>query len=67
MATLTMEIEQEIELEINCSECGAGLCGEYTACINGDTVYIDISPCRKCIEDAKDEGYDKGKEDAENA
>ena len=51
----------EAEFEIYCT-CGAGLCFNVTEDRNNKVV---MSPCEKCIESAKDEGYREGYDQAE--
>ena len=50
-----------IEFEIWCS-CGNGLCNQ-TENIKGG---IEIDPCKKCIEQARNEGYDQGYSDRQS-
>lgn len=50
-----VEITTTVEIEV-CCDCGEGLCRQSEG---GDNLVI-VEPCRKCIEFAKDEGYDKG-------
>lgn len=47
-----------IEFEIWCS-CGEGLCNQATEIRGG----ISVEPCEKCIERARDEGYNDGYND----
>jgi hypothetical protein len=54
--------ELTLEFEVRCKECGAWL-----ECIeekdrHGNPV-IRVEPCGKCLEEAKDAGYDKGYDD----
>jgi hypothetical protein len=60
--------EEDIEFEVWCSKCGAGLCGNaYVKSAQGyrgsQRVYIE--PCEKCLENSYDEGvlagHDEGK------
>jgi hypothetical protein len=53
----------ELEFEIYCGKCGAGLCnnGETT---NPSGYYqrsyrLDIEPCQKCLDDATQEAKDE--------
>lgn len=43
-----------IEFEVWCS-CGNGLCAQTTNVRGG----IEVEPCEKCLEGAKDKGYDE--------
>jgi len=54
----------QLEFEVFCANCGAGLCNN---CTEGTTrtrrmEFIEIEPCEKCLSKAKDDGYDKGYE-----
>jgi len=46
-----------IEFEVWCS-CGNGLCNQTTNVRGG----VEVEPCEKCLERAKDEGYNEGYE-----
>ena len=51
-------INVELEVEVFCAGCGAGLCKQSKA---GNTNYrkqtfIEVEPCEKCLEKARDEG-----------
>jgi hypothetical protein len=60
----TIEITHDVELW--CSTCGAGICSNGN--VRRDGRGIDIEPCDKCLEDAKEEArkdvysqyYDEG-------
>lgn len=52
----------EIDVEVYCGRCGAGLCGESTA---GKTTrrgypFIQVNPCPHCLSDE----FDRGKSSA---
>lgn len=63
----------ELEFEVFCANCGAGLCNQTTT-KNADysyssrRAYINVEPCENCLQDARNDGYDeghsKGQEDA---
>ena len=44
-----------IEFEVWCS-CGNGLCGQAKDRKDG----IEVEPCKKCLEAAREEGYNEG-------
>lgn len=55
----------ELDFEVFCASCGAGLCGN---CKEGKTPtrgmpYIQVDPCEKCSQRQYDEGYEKGVDD----
>jgi len=57
----------EIDIEIFCARCGAGICNNATASRTkgrGQPCF-EIEPCETCLEKAKDEGYQEGKAEAE--
>jgi hypothetical protein len=52
----------DVEVEIYCANCGAGLCNQSKS---GNTrgrnqAFIEVTPCEKCLETAKNEGYEEG-------
>ena len=52
----------EVDIEIFCARCGAGICNNATP---GRTKgrgqpTFEIEPCQKCLSDAEKESYDKG-------
>ena len=54
-----------VNIEVYCSKCGAGLCGQ-TRIVNdrhGNTTGFNIEPCKHCLEQSFDEGFDRGKEE----
>lgn len=56
------EDEVEVEFEVFCARCGAGLCNQSEG---GNTngrrfPYVSVEPCNNCLESAKDDGYYKG-------
>jgi hypothetical protein len=58
----------EVEFEVYCSKCGAGLCNQ-TKTENASYSYsgtrmarLEVEPCENCLKEAKDEGYEEGKE-----
>lgn len=58
------EFELTVEFEVFCAKCGEGLCNQSTT---GKTLrrshnYVQVSPCEKCLEDVRDNGYEKGYE-----
>jgi len=52
------DINVDVNIEVWCS-CGEGLCGQTRAQRGSFTV----EPCEKCLENARQEGYDEGHED----
>jgi hypothetical protein len=64
MPTINSDItvNVDIEVEVYCAKCGAGLCKQSTS---GKTrgrsqPFIEVEPCEKCLDKIKDEGYSDG-------
>ncbi len=57
------------DFEVECEKCSS----ELTASLNaiGRRVVLCVEPCEKCMEaereDGRDEGYEDGKKEAQNA
>ena len=54
--------EIEVNIELFCSRCGAGICNNATA---GKTKIrrepcFEIEPCQKCLQKEREEGYSDG-------
>lgn len=52
----------EVEFEVFCAKCGAGLCNQSTTGITpgrGQN-YVSVEPCDTCLSIAHDEGYNDG-------
>jgi len=52
-------IKTDVEFEVFCDKCGAGLCGDTT--VKGSSVYV--APCGSCLTEARDGGYENGYEE----
>ncbi len=57
-------IQASIEVEIWCS-CGEGLCNKSDITTRnshycGEKHSITVEPCQKCLDKARDDGYDEG-------
>lgn len=52
----------ELEFFVYCAKCDEGLCKLTTT----DRGAVYVSPCLKCMERAKDEGYKEDHEDGYN-
>lgn len=61
-------VDVELEVEVFCATCGAGLCKNSTAVKirNRQADAIDVEACEKCLIKAKEEGFDEGFEQARN-
>jgi len=51
-----------IDVEVYCARCGAGLCNqtESTFTRTRQQPSFRVEPCEKCLEAAREEGYDAG-------
>lgn len=58
----THVVEVEVEVEIWCEKCGAGLCN--TVSIIGNQ--IKVPPCEDCMSKEKEAGYDDGYDEGNN-
>lgn len=52
-------LELTVKFEVFCS-CGEGLCAQTTVGENRSGPTITVEPCAKCLEQAKDDGEQKG-------
>lgn len=56
-----------VDVQVYCSKCGAGICGNVTQGRKIGTIEID--PCERCLKTEADkshqEGYDEGVKDTE--
>ena len=53
-----------IDVEVYCACCGAGLCSqtESTNGHNRGEAQFRVDPCERCLDAAKNKGYDEGHE-----
>lgn len=47
-----------IEVEVWCAECGAGLCHQTEFHERGSKRGLHVEPCTRCLEAARQEGRD---------
>ena len=63
----------EVDFDVYCARCGAGLCNQSSAfdATRNKGCRVDVEPCERCLDDAKDaginEGYDTAVEGFERA
>lgn len=50
----------EVEIDVYCSTCGAGLCGQSDGSNGVRGPRVDVAACETCINNAKEEGYQEG-------
>ena len=55
----------EVDIEIFCGCCGAGICNNATPGRTGSRGQpcFNIDPCEKCLSDAEAEGHKKGRDE----
>jgi len=58
----TVNTEVEIEFEVFCAICGAGLCSlsKTGTTSRRNMPYVEVEPCPKCLDNEKDRGYEDG-------
>jgi len=54
-----------INIDVYCARCGAGLCNQTTFNEGRGGFYskdssFSVEPCQKCLDEARQEGYDEG-------
>lgn len=52
--------EIEVNIELYCAGCGAGICANGTATKKRHQPCFDVEPCQKCLDAADTEGYNRG-------
>ena len=55
----------DLDFEVYCANCGAGLCNQSDAETTRNGFKVTIAPCKRCLEDADYEGYLRGQEEAD--
>jgi len=59
-----VNIDITVDIEFYCAECGAGICANAEAgTTNRGDPKFTITPCKVCLEKARDEGYKEAKEE----
>ena len=53
----------EVEFEVYCGECGAGICNLSDGSSGRRGPVVTVTPCEKCMAKQYREGYDKGYDD----
>lgn len=65
------EFNVEVEFDVYCGKCGAALCPQSRTQdhVRGRNSgrYVEVDPCEKCIEEARDNGHADGYAEAEEA
>lgn len=58
-----VDVEIDVEFEVWCAECGAGMCYESTVetgVRSGRGLHLRVGLCKKCIRRLEDAAYEKG-------
>lgn len=50
----------EIDVDLECSVCGAALKAEWIVDRYSKSAYLEVTPCAKCLENEKAEGDKDG-------
>lgn len=53
--------ELEVNFDVYCASCGAGLCGNTTVSQGRYRAKLEIEPCDECITKANQDGFQDGK------
>jgi len=57
----------EVEFSITCGKCGRPLQGTATSPhFRNNSFTVEVEPCDNCTDEARSEGYESGKRDAED-
>jgi hypothetical protein len=56
----------EVDVEVWCAECGAGLCNQTTVESSSRKRGLHVMPCKRCSERIKEEGFNEGFAEAES-
>lgn len=54
-----VDVMVEVEFEVYCKKCGAGLCNN-TEVESGRYAKVYIIPCEECLDKAKNDGFEGG-------
>lgn len=62
---ITVEATVSLDFEVFCGKCGAGICSNAETRKSYRRLYpqITIEPCERCLEEAKETGEEKAREE----
>jgi hypothetical protein len=65
--TVNMDVEVDVDFEVFCARCGAGLCNQSDTRASRNRKYpqVTVEPCERCLENASEEARQKAMEEAE--
>lgn len=61
--------EITIEFDMYCAKCGKGLCNQTEVCPPSHSksgISVHVEPCERCIDEALDQGYEKGVDETQS-
>ena len=71
MPSFTAEVTAtaDVDFEVYCGECGAGLCSQSKATdsVGRRWARVTVMPCKSCLKEAHDEGCDEGYDEGYSA
>ncbi len=58
----------EVDIEVFCGRCGTGLCQNSSSgrTSGRQQPYFNVDPCEKCLDEAKQEGYEEREKEETN-
>jgi hypothetical protein len=64
--TVNMDVEVDVDFEVFCARCGAGLCNQSDTRASRNRKYpqVTVAPCERCLENATEEARQKAEESA---
>jgi hypothetical protein len=65
--TVNMDVDVDVDFEVFCARCGAGLCNQSDTRTSRNRKYpqVTVEPCERCLDSAREEGAAKAMEEAE--
>jgi RNase P subunit RPR2 len=63
-----IEIDVDIDFEVYCEKCGAGICNNANtrSSYKRGMAQVTITPCENCLKNAYEEGKQEGHDEAKN-
>lgn len=60
--TADVSVSVDVDFEVFCARCGAGLCSQSTGgnSPRRNYPYVQVEPCNRCLEAEYDKGHEKG-------
>ena len=54
-----------IDCDVRCAICGDRLSADFTEGSRDTDALMDVEPCERCVDAARDKGYEEGRTEAE--